>query len=65
MAKYTGRVATLDLATPPPLDPSYTDEGVDVSLIRWMLSMSPTERLQVLQSQSDALTALRDAAEQR
>ena len=26
------------------------DDGVDVSLIRWMLSLTPTERLQALQS---------------
>ena len=27
------------------------DDGIDVSLIRWMLSLSPAERLQVLQQQ--------------
>ncbi len=35
------------------------NDGVDVSLIRWMLSLSPAERLQVLQSHVDAVTRLR------
>ena len=29
-------------------DPIYSEDGVDLSLIRWMLSMTPTERLQTL-----------------
>jgi hypothetical protein len=30
---------------PAPL-PDYSDDGVDLSLIRWMLSLTPAERLQ-------------------
>jgi hypothetical protein len=30
-------------------EPAYSAEGVDLTLIRWMLSLSPTERLQHLQ----------------
>jgi hypothetical protein len=37
-------------ATESPCDSS----GVDVTLIRWMLDMTPAERLQVLQSFVDA-----------
>ena len=44
-------------------DPAYDADGVDVSLIRWMLSMSATDRLLTLQAASDAMTALREAGE--
>ncbi|MEM9381591.1 MAG: hypothetical protein AAGB93_16670 [Planctomycetota bacterium] len=57
---------TTDAPPPIPDDaPRLGEDGVDVSLIRWMLSMSAQERLRTLQAQSDALTALRDAAGQR
>lgn len=29
--------------------PSISEDGVDLTLIRWMLSLSPAERLEVLQ----------------
>ncbi|NJL29198.1 MAG: hypothetical protein HC897_15600 [Thermoanaerobaculia bacterium] len=34
-----------------PVDPSelYSEDGVDLSLIRWMLSLTPGERLQFAQ----------------
>jgi hypothetical protein len=35
------------------------DDGVDVSLIRWMLSLTPSERLLVLQDHVRATLALR------
>lgn len=34
------------------------DDGVDVSLIRWMLSLSPEERLAVLQGFADSIAEL-------
>jgi len=34
---------------------------VDLTLIRWMLSLSPTERLEVLQQQVSALAELQRA----
>lgn len=37
------------------------DDGVDVTLIRWMLSLTPEERLEVLENQVRALQELRDA----
>jgi hypothetical protein len=37
-----------------------SDSGVDLSLIRWMLSLSPTERLEALQGFVDSVAALRD-----
>lgn len=38
------------------------DDGIDVTLIRWMLSLSPPERLQVLQQHVRSVLRLRDAA---
>ena len=39
--------------------------GVDVSLIRWMLSLTPDERLDVLQDFVDSVAALRDEQTKR
>ena len=37
---------------------AYSDDGVDLSLIRWMLSLTPAERLEALQQFADfALSA--------
>jgi hypothetical protein len=48
---------------PPPEAPEspYDNSGVDVTLIRWMLAMTPAERLQVLQSFVDATWKARGA----
>jgi len=37
----------------------YSDDGVDLTLIRWMLSLTPGQRLAVLQDQVDSLLTLR------
>lgn len=39
--------------------PDYSADGVDLTLIRWMLSLTPAERLSVLQDQVDSLLTLR------
>jgi hypothetical protein len=44
------------VARPAPL--CDTDDGVDVTLIRWMLSLSPEERLAVLQGFVDSVAEL-------
>ena len=36
------------------------DDGVDVTLIRWMLSLSPEERLAALQGFVDSIAAMSD-----
>ena len=41
--------------------PSHSEDGVDLTLIRWMLSLTPVERLKVLQQHNLALAKLRDA----
>ena len=42
-------------------DTSAPDDGVDVSLIRWMLSLNHRERLQVLQQNVNSLLRLKNA----
>ncbi len=44
--------------------PEYDDNGVDLTLIRWMLDMTPTERLAALQSFVDAVWKAGEADEQ-
>jgi hypothetical protein len=39
----------------------YNEDGVDITLIRWMLSMTPTERLQTLQQNVRSIVKLRNA----
>jgi hypothetical protein len=39
---------------------THSEDGVDLTLIRWMLSLTPTERLQVLQQSVQSLLRLRD-----
>jgi hypothetical protein len=36
----------------------YSEDGVDLTLIRWMLSLTPTERLQALQQSVQSLARL-------
>jgi hypothetical protein len=37
----------------------YSEDGVDLTLIRWMLSLTPAERLQFLQRQVNRILAIR------
>ena len=37
----------------------YSEDGVDLTLIRWMLSLTPAERLQFLQNHVDAILTIR------
>jgi hypothetical protein len=39
---------------------TYSEDGVDLTLIRWMLSLTPSERLQVLQQNVQSLARLCD-----
>ena len=38
---------------------THSDDGVDLTLIRWMLSLTPVERLQVLQRHIASVQRLR------
>jgi len=40
-------------------DSTHRKDGVDLSLIQWMLSITPTERLQVLQQNIRSIMRLR------
>lgn len=37
----------------------YSPDGVDLTLIRWMLSLTPAERLQFLQNHVNGILAIR------
>jgi len=54
MADSDGRVEE-----PAPL-PDYSEDGVDLTLIRWMLSLTPAERLQFLEEWADDMLANRE-----
>jgi len=42
-----------------PEEPAYSSDGVDLTLIRWMLSLTPAERLDVLQDFVDFVSEAR------
>ena len=46
---------------PPRKEPAYSEDGVDLTLIREMLSMTPEERLQELQDFHEFLAGVRRA----
>ena len=45
-------------STLPP--PAFSEDGVDLTLIRWMLSLSPADRLAVLQANVRSILRLRN-----
>lgn len=46
-------------AEPAPL-PDYSEDGVDLTLIRWMLSLTPAERLRFLEERVNEIMAIRE-----
>jgi len=48
-----------NIADPAPL-PDYSEDGVDLSLIRWFLSLTPLERLQFLEGRIKDILAIRE-----
>jgi hypothetical protein len=40
--------------------PEYSEDGVDLSLIRWMLSLTPAERLEFLEQRINDILAIRE-----
>lgn len=57
MSDTKGCFAAESVAGTPVASPQ--DDDVDVSLVRWMLSLSPTERLEVLQGFVNSVAELR------
>ena len=51
-----------DREDPPdaPVETEIAPDGVDLSLIRWMLGLTPMERLEALQDFVDGVLTLRD-----
>lgn len=43
----------------PPVEAAYAPDGVDLTIIRWMLSMSPAQRLATLQKHVESILRLR------
>ena len=46
------------IAEPAP-NPDYSEDGVDLTVIRWMLSLTPAERLEFLQQRISDILAVR------
>ncbi len=40
--------------------PDYSEDGVDLTLIRWMLSLTPAERLRFLEERINEILAIRE-----
>jgi hypothetical protein len=45
--------------------PTHSADGVDLTLIRWMLSLTPAQRLQVLEDHVESLLSIRHAITHR
>jgi len=43
-------------------EPTHSPDGVDLTLVRWMLSLTPEERLEVLQSNVGSILRLQRLA---
>jgi hypothetical protein len=56
---YRG-AATSDRDDPAPAEPLVNDEGVDLTLIRWSLGLTPLERLRVLEGHMDFAAKVRE-----
>ena len=41
-------------------DPCYSEDGVDLTLIRWMLSLTPAERLEFLEDRINDILTIRE-----
>ena len=40
--------------------PEYSEDGVDLSLIRWMLSLTPDQRLDFVEVRANDILAIRE-----
>ena len=49
-----------DTPTDPPA-PDYSEDGVDLSLIRWMLSLTPAGRLELAERHLNEILAIRES----
>ena len=44
---------------PQPDEPAFSEDGVDLTLIRWFLSLTPSERLSYLENFTSAILEMR------
>jgi hypothetical protein len=51
--------------TPDYEEPPYSEDGVDLTLIRWMLSLTPLERLKAAQTATRSVMRLKNARSSR
>jgi hypothetical protein len=58
MFGYPDSMLDSEFAEPAP-DPDYSEDGVDLSLIRWMLLLTPAERLTFLDEQITGISIIR------
>ena len=56
LARYAGRME----AAPRADGTSYSEEGVDLTMIRWMLSLTRAERLEMLQAAVNSILDIRE-----
>jgi len=66
MARASAKHPRPSVALPektPDAEPAFSEDGVDLTLIRWMLELTPTERLQAAQDMIDTAWALRENRE--
>jgi len=53
--------APLNTADPDLREPEYDENGVDLSLVRYSLSLTPTQRLQAVENFMNAMASVRPA----
>ena len=53
------RKAATERRKAPAEEQTHSEDGVDLTLIRWMLSLTPAERLDVLQNNARSILRLR------
>ena len=56
LARYAGPMEAEPLAD----GTLYSEDGVDLTMIRWMLSLTPAERLEVLQATVNSILEIRE-----
>ena len=59
MKKKPSIKTPLDVGPMSEEEPTHSEDGVDLTLIRWMLSLTPTQRLEVLQCNILSIMRLR------
>ncbi|WP_437990874.1 hypothetical protein [Sorangium sp. So ce145] len=53
------------MGDPEATSPVYNEDGVDLTLIRWMLSLTPAERVATLQAHIDLVSLARESRRAR